>query len=139
MLYFKYACLHDFGFSKMFVLKIKNLARDGDQNMPFTVEPRIIFEPKTLKIISIKSNFIPEEKYWKEPSKRNDWVSPDGPETSGVKFAGDGDALVYWLPGRYGYVDKKEGQSWEEFFRHFSFYPISDLMQKLYDLILIGL
>ena len=40
MLYFKYACLHDFGFSKMFVLKIKNLASDGDQNMPFTVEPR---------------------------------------------------------------------------------------------------
>ena len=102
-------------------------------------ELKIKFEPKTLKIISIKSNFIPEEKYWKEPLKRNDWVSPDGPETSGVKFAGDGDALVYWLPGRYGYVDKKEGQSWEEFFRHFSFYPISDLMQKLYDLILIGL
>jgi len=40
MLYFKYACLHDFGFSKMFVLKIKNLARIKDQNMPFTVEPR---------------------------------------------------------------------------------------------------
>lgn len=102
-------------------------------------EIKISYEPKTLKIISINSKYVPEEIYWKEPLKRNDRISLYGQENSGVKFVGDGDALVYWLPGRYGYGDKKDGQSWEEYFRHFSIYPISDLMQKMYDLILIRL
>jgi hypothetical protein len=60
ILYFKYACLHDFDFSKILLLKIKDLARKKDQNMPFTVEPRLAGAAE-------KEILIPKEIFSTEP------------------------------------------------------------------------
>jgi hypothetical protein len=99
-------------------------------------EIRIKYNPTNLKIDKITSAFIPADKYWKIPLKKNRWGSLDVPKTSNVIFFINGNAIVYWLPSRFGYVDKKDDESWQEFYSRYSPYPISDLMQKLYDFII---
>ncbi len=102
-------------------------------------ELNIKYDLKTLKIHSIKSKYIPDEKYWKDQNKASRSEQSGRREAAGLKILEDGEVIVYWEPDRFSYADKVEGQSWEEYFRHSRISPISDLMQEIYETVLKGM